>query len=143
MQMQEVKERIKTHEGYRNKVYEDTLGKRTVGYGHLCVEDFWEDDKEYDQTYLNEIFEKDFENALYNSRTLISNRNINHIAQGVICEMVFQLGIGNVSKFKKMWLALDSEDYVEASKQMLDSKWHKQTKSRCESLASMMATSGK
>ena len=57
--------------------------------------------------------------------------------------MVFQLGIGNVSKFKKMWLALDSEDYVEASKQMLDSKWHKQTKSRCESLASMMATSGK
>jgi len=141
--MQEVKERIKTHEGYRNKVYEDTLGKRTVGYGHLCVEDFWEDDKEYDQTYLNEIFEKDFENALYNSRTLISNRNINHIAQGVICEMVFQLGIGNVSKFKKMWLALDSEDYVEASKQMLDSKWHKQTKSRCESLASMMATSGK
>ena len=141
--MQEVKEGIKTHEGYRNKVYEDTLGKRTVGYGHLCVEDFWEDDKEYDQTYLNEIFEKDFENALYNSRTLISNRNINHIAQGVICEMVFQLGIGNVSKFKKMWLALDSEDYVEASKQMLDSKWHKQTKSRCESLASMMATSGK
>ena len=141
--MQEVKERIKTHEGYRNKVYEDTLGKRTVGYGHLCVEDFWEDDKEYDQTYLNEIFEKDFENALYNSRTLISNRNINHIAQGVICEMVFQLGIGNVSKFKKMWLALDSEDYVEASKQMLDSRWYKQTKSRCESLASMMATSGK
>ena len=143
MQMQEVKEGIKTHEGYRNKVYEDTLGKRTVGYGHLCVEDFWEDDKEYDQTYLNEIFEKDFENALYNSRTLISNRNINHIAQGVICEMVFQLGIGNVSKFKKMWLALDSEDYVEASKQMLDSRWYKQTKSRCESLASMMATSGK
>ena len=141
--MDEVKARIKAHEGFRNKVYEDTLGKRTVGYGHLCVEDHWDDNKEYDETYLNEIFEKDFENALYNSRTLIGNRNINYIAQGIVCEMVFQLGIGNVSKFKKMWLALDSEDYVEASKQMLDSRWYKQTKSRCESLASMMATSGK
>ena len=32
-------ESVKKHEGYRNKVYLDTLGKRTVGVGHLCVED--------------------------------------------------------------------------------------------------------
>ena len=32
---------VKEHEGYRNKVYLDSLGKRTVGVGHLCVEDFW------------------------------------------------------------------------------------------------------
>ncbi len=141
--MEEVKARIKAHEGFRNKVYEDTLGKRTVGYGHLCVEDHWDDNKEYDETYLNEIFEKDFENALYNSRTLIGNRNINYIAQGIVCEMVFQLGIGNVSKFKKMFAALETENYEEAANQMIDSKWHKQTKSRCEHLASMMKTSGK
>ena len=40
---------VKKHEGYRNKVYLDTLNKRTVGVGHLCVEDFWEDDKEYEE----------------------------------------------------------------------------------------------
>ena len=45
----------------------------------------------YEKSYLDEIFDKDFENMIYNSRTLIGNRNINHIAQGVICEMVFQL----------------------------------------------------
>ena len=38
-------ESVKKHEGYRNKVYLDTLNKRTVGVGHLCVEDFWEYDK--------------------------------------------------------------------------------------------------
>ena len=141
--MNEVKESIKIHEGYRNKVYLCSEGKRTVGYGHLCVEDHWEDDKEYEKSYLDEIFDKDFENALYNSRTLIGNRNINHIAQGVICEMVFQLGIGNVSKFKKMWEALDSENYEEAANQMLDSRWHKQTPKRCESLASKMRNSNK
>ena len=53
--MDKIKESIKHHEGYRNKVYLDTLGKRTVGYGHLCVEEFWEDDKEYDKEFLDGI----------------------------------------------------------------------------------------
>jgi len=141
--MDEVKQRIKEHEGFRDKVYLCSEGKRTVGYGHLCVEDHWEDDKVYDKSYLEEIFNKDFDSALYNSRTLISNRNINHIAQGVICEMVFQLGIGNVSKFKKMFLALDNSDYEEASNQMLDSRWHKQTPRRCEELANRMKMSSR
>ena len=42
-------ESVKKHEGYRNKVYLDTLNKRTVGVGHLCVEDFWEDGKAYEE----------------------------------------------------------------------------------------------
>ena len=46
MNMDRLLASVKKHEGYRNKVYLDTLGKRTVGVGHLCVEDFWEDDKE-------------------------------------------------------------------------------------------------
>ena len=29
------KERIKQHEGFSPTVYEDTLGYKTVGYGHL------------------------------------------------------------------------------------------------------------
>ena len=51
MNMDRLKDSVKQHEGYRNKVYLDTLGKRTVGVGHLCVEDFWEDDKEYDEKF--------------------------------------------------------------------------------------------
>ncbi len=38
--MDKLLESVKRHEGYRNKVYLDTLGKRTVGVGHLCVETF-------------------------------------------------------------------------------------------------------
>ena len=58
--MDKLLESVKRHEGYRNKVYLDTLGKRTVGVGHLCVEDFWEDDKEYEEDFLMGILEKDF-----------------------------------------------------------------------------------
>ena len=31
---EDVKERIKGHEGFNNRVYKDSLGKRTIGYGH-------------------------------------------------------------------------------------------------------------
>ena len=59
MNMDRLLESVKKHEGYRNKVYLDTLGKRTVGVGHLCVEDFWEDDKEYEEKFLMTILEHD------------------------------------------------------------------------------------
>ena len=52
--------------------------------------------------------------------------------------MVFQLGIGGVSKFKKMWEALSKGDYGEASVQMMDSRWAKQTPKRAESLSAIM-----
>jgi len=133
-----LKEEVKLHEGFRDVVYKDSLGKRTIGYGHLCVEDHWEDDKKYEKEYLEEIFNKDFDNAHFNANTLIEERPINDVAKEVIIEMVFQLGIGGVSKFKNMWKALDNEDYGEASFQMLDSLWAKQTPARAGKLAGKM-----
>jgi len=136
---EELKAQIKEHEGFVPRVYKDSLGKRTIGYGHLCVEpEQWDDDKEYTKEELEEVFNKDFNEALKNAETLIDGRPINFIAKQVIIEMVFQLGIGGVSKFKKMWSALDKEDYGEASFQMTQSRWHDQTPKRCQSLAAKM-----
>ena len=136
---EELKEEIKLHEGFVPKTYSDSLGKKTIGYGHLCVEpEQWDDDKEYTKEELELVFEKDFEEALKNAESLIDSRSINQIAKQVIIEMVFQLGIGGVGKFKKMWAALDNEDYEEASNQMLDSRWAKQTPHRCGKLSGKM-----
>jgi lysozyme len=52
--------------------------------------------------------------------------------------MVFQLGVGGVSKFKAMWKALEENDYTTASIEMLDSRWAKQTPTRAENLADIM-----
>ena len=134
-----LKDRIKTHEGFRNYVYKDSLGKRTVGYGHLCLDDEnWEDDEQYDIEILEDCFESDFNDALKGAEDLIGSIPLLPKAKEVIVEMVFQLGKGGVRKFKKMWEALAKEDYAEAANQMLDSRWHKQTKSRAESLATIM-----
>ena len=73
MNMDRLLESVKKHEGYRNKVYLDTLGKRTVGVGHLCVEDFWEDDKEYEESFLMEILEKDLSEAIKGAKELMED----------------------------------------------------------------------
>ena len=137
--LDEVKERIKTHEGFVNYVYKDTLGKRTVGYGHLCTDDEnWEDGKCYDHIYLNDVFEIDFMEATKQAEELIGSLVLKKEANEIILEMVFQLGKTGVSKFKKMWSALKNNDYKKASEEMLDSKWAKQTPERAESLADLM-----
>ncbi len=136
---EELKEQIKEHEGFVPRTYKDSLGKRTIGFGHLCVEpEQWDDDKEYTREELERVFDKDFEEAVKNAESLISERSINFIAKQVIIEMLFQLGIGGVGKFKKMWSALDTEDYGEASFQMMDSLWAKQTPNRAEKLSQKM-----
>ena len=141
MNMERLLKSVKEHEGYRNKVYLDTLGKRTVGVGHLCVEDFWEDDKEYEEDFLMDILKKDLQEAIRGAKQLMEDHgcaDINEQAEEILIEMVFQLGMAGVSKFKNMWKCLSELNYVGASYEMLDSLWAKQTPNRAKAMAKTM-----
>ena len=46
--------------------------------------------------------------------------------------MSYQLGFSGLLKFKKMFKALENMNYEEAANEMLDSKWHLDTPSRCK-----------
>ena len=141
MNLERLLESVKKHEGYRNKVYLDTLGKRTVGVGHLCVEDFWEDDKEYEESFLMEILQKDLQEAIRGAKELMEEHgcaDIDERAEEIIIEMVFQLGRTGVKKFRNMWKALSEQNYIGASFEMLDSKWAKQTPNRAKDMAEQM-----
>ena len=138
-------ESVKKHEGYRNKVYLDTLGKRTVGVGHLCVEDFWEDNKEYEEKFLMTILEHDLQTAIKGAKDLMAEygcMDIDEVAEEIIIEMIFQLGKTGVSKFRNMWKALSALDYSTAASEMLDSRWAKQTPNRAQAMSSEMAGIG-
>jgi lysozyme len=145
MNMDRLLASVKKHEGYRNKVYLDTLGKRTVGVGHLCVEDFWEDDKEYEEKFLMEILEKDLQGAIKGAKDLMAENgcmDMDEVAEEIIIEMVFQLGKTGVSKFRNMWKHLSALEYASAASEMLDSRWAKQTPNRAQNMSSEMAALG-
>ena len=126
-------------------MYLDSLGKKTVGIGHLVrhfEEERFAEGVEIPMEEILEIFEMDLNRAAAGADMLIED-NVGHdlpqhVAE-VVLEMVFQLGTTGVSKFKKFWKALRVKDYKTAAAEMQDSRWHSQTPKRCESLAEIVA----
>ena len=142
--MEEIKQRIKEHEGFRDTVYSDSLGFATIGYGHLVLpSDNFVEGVTYDKATLEEVFDNDFKIATDSARELLRGIDYNHIVFGVIVEMCFQLGKPKVSKFKKMWEALREKNLDKASAEMINSNWYKQTPKRCNALASLMKNANK
>ena len=136
---EDLKNRIKRHEGFLDRVYMDILGKATIGYGHLLTEeDDFVEGVIYDKDILEALFEKDFNKAVQGAEELLKGYDIALIAKEVIIEMVFRLGKTGVSKFKKMFEALKNNDYSRAAAEMLNSAWYRQTPSRCEELSNIM-----
>jgi lysozyme len=136
---EELKDRIKEHEGFRNTIYKDSLGFATIGYGHLVKEDDpFVEGHTYSQKLLNDYFELDFTNAVVGAERLLGNQAMNYKAKCVIIEMVFQLGMTGVSKFKNTLKAVKEEDWDTAADEMLDSVWAEQTPERANELSSTM-----
>ena len=141
MDMDRLLKSVKQHEGYKDHVYLDTRNKRTVGVGHLCVEDHWEDGVAYPEEMLMKVLEDDLKNAIRGAEELCSDCPVlEDQAKEIIVEMVFQLGKTGVSKFRNMWKALQENppNYFEAHVQMLDSRWAKQTPGRAAEMAEQM-----
>lgn len=128
-----LKDMIKSHEGYRPYVYYDSLGFPTGGYGHAFLD---RSPISHDVALL--LFEEDFSLAVedYNKLDL----QLDSVRRAVVIDMLFNLGLTRFRGFRKTIKALRRGDYDTAAKEMLDSKWAKQVKSRAFRLARMMKT---
>ena len=62
-------------------------------------------------------------------------KDVDDTAKGVIVNMCYQLGLSGFSKFKKTIYLLETEQYEDASVEMLDSLWAKQTPNRAKELS--------
>ena len=60
----------------------------------------------------------------------------------VLVEMAYQMGVTGLLKFKKTLLYVSNRKYKEASVEMLDSLWAKQTPNRAKKLSDIMYNSG-
>ena len=124
---------IKTHEGYSKKIYNDSLGKPTIGYGFLI------ESLELDQDICNEILKRKLEQ---NELTLIRNlewyREQSDGVKDILQNMFYQLHY-KLFKFKKTLAFIEQRRYKEASIEMLDSLWAEQTPNRANELSQRMA----
>lgn len=127
--MSELLERVLEHEGFRAKPYLDTLGVSTFGHGLTFIT--YEESKNIVSLRLDEI-----ENDILSTRDWLFGHS--PAILDVLTEMVFQLGMSGTLKFKKMWAALEAQDYSTAADEMLQSLWAKQTPERAKELSDIV-----
>ena len=131
--MSKLIEAVKLSEGFRDRVYKDSLGIDTIGYG-FAIKDLVLDE-DISEMILKRKLEALIERV---------NKRFDFVeclpeeAQEVIYEMCYQLGVTGVSKFKKTLLYLENEEFNRASKEMLDSKWARQTPNRAKRLSDII-----
>ena len=121
---------IRKHEGFRAKVYKDTLDFDTIGYG-FAVKDLVLDDD-----IANIILQRKLEALIRNIEFKFSwYADLPNSVKDVVIEMCYQLGVNGVSKFKKTIEHLKCEEWELAADEMLDSKWAVQTPNRAKALS--------
>ena len=135
MAFNKLKIRIKKNEGFSLKPYKDQLGYYTIGFGHLIRknEDRYFKTK-YKKKYLEQIFQLDFNKALNDYKKFLYKKNHKKNDKELLIEMVFQLGLSGVLKFRKMLFYLNKRQKYMVCLQMLDSLWCKQTPLRVKNL---------
>ena len=126
---------IKRHEGFRPTVYKCTEGYDTIGYGFAIK------DLDIDEDVADLILMKKLHKLLERIRIAFPwFKDIDDKAKSVVVNMCYQLGLSGFSKFKKTIYYLETEQYEEASMEMLDSLWAKQTPNRAKDLSEEIAS---
>jgi lysozyme len=140
MDINKLREQLKIDEGVKYEVYDDHLGYKTFGIGHLVKTT----DEEYgapvgtpvSEDRVNSVFDEDVETYINESKKVFSNlEDMPQEVQQVIVNMCFNMGAPRLSQFKKFIKAIQDEDWATASVEMLDSRWANQVGSRADRLS--------
>ena len=145
MNIEQCKEEIKRHEGEVLEIYEDSLGYKTLGVGHLIQKKDLEFNLPVGTPVIQEVvdlyYEDDFNKHLKETIDLISEKEFENLPepiQHVLVNMCFNLGKSRLSAFKNMLKAVKAKDWKEMANQMEDSKWFNQVGRRGKELIEMV-----
>lgn len=126
---------LKRHEGYKDKVYLDPLGKPTCGWGHHL----WVGSR-INEIIANEFLKMDIADIITDFWKIEKKyrEKLNGTRRRVIMNMLFNMGLPKVLGFKKMWKCILAEDWPGAKREMLNSTWAIQVGQRAIELSNMM-----
>ena len=140
MNLEHLKKELRFEEGYRDEVYLDSRGFKTIGIGHLVKSyDNFVQGKKYPRKVIEKIFNYDVKICTQDAYNLCKDLDIKEEAVLIIAHMCFQLGRTKTAKFVKMFEALKNKDYITAGFEMEDSLWAKKhTPARASRLSEQM-----
>lgn len=133
MNEQDFIDQLIKHEGLRLKPYLDTESKTTIGIGRNL------DDNGITEEEAMYLLKNDIQRHAWELEIAFpAVQLVNWTRYYVLLNMAFNLGIPRLRSFKKMWAAIERQDFEAAALEMLDSKWHQQVGARAEELSELM-----
>lgn len=126
---------ILKHEGFSQYPYIDIYGNLSIGIGRNLKS------RGITMDEAMTLLDDDIRITEMEVRKLIPNwQELNDVRKIVLIDMCFNLGLTKFSNFKKLLASLEKQDYLEASKEMLNSEWANQVGKRAKELAYFMET---
>ena len=128
---------LEVDEGVVFEIYDDHLGNKTCGIGHLIVES----DREFgmpigtpiDEERVTELFEGDIGSVLRDVDYLFPDFDeLPDPARITIASLMFQLGLPRYSRFIKHREAIERGDWDTAARELRNSRLYEQTPVRTE-----------
>ena len=134
-------EQLKVDEGVVYEIYHDHLGYPTFGVGHLILES----DEEFggelgtpiSEERVRDCFDRDLDLSISECHALYGQGAFDDLpdeVQGILVNMMFNMGRTRLSKFKKMNAGILEGDWATAAVEGRDSLWYKQVTNRAERL---------
>ena len=143
MNINKLRRQLEIDEGVKYEVYLDHLNKKTFGIGHLVLDKDPESKMEVGDSVserrVEEAFDKDIQSVIDDCQRLYSNFNaMPEECKQITANMMFNMGLPKMKAFKKMNAAIEDEDYLKASEEMVDSKWYRTVPNRADRLVQRM-----
>ena len=151
-----IRDRVIDHEGKRNTVYKDSRGIPTIGVGfNLNRQDsntlltqvganpgqIKRGQSKLSNKQINTLLNKDLKKSKEDAKQLVKNfTGLPSEIQGVLIEMVFNLGKFGLAKFKKFLDYINKKNWKKASIEMLNSDWAKQVGRRSKTLSNIISS---
>lgn len=148
-----LKDMIKRHEGYKNKVYQDTKGIPTIGVGfnlqkpgakEMLLNVGADIDKilkgePLTDAQIESLLNEDIKTAINDARNFLPNFNDQPPSiQNILIDMAFNMGFSTLNQFNSFKENLLKKDYSAAANNMIRSKWYKQVGNRSIELVNRM-----
>jgi len=143
MNIEQLRKQLIIDEGQVNEIYNDHLGYATFGIGHLVLET----DPEHglavgtpvSEDRVIECFDKDVQTVIDDCKKLHDGWDgYPEELKQIVANMMFNMGLTRLSKFKKHNAALVCGDWKTAAVEGRDSRWYKQVTNRAERLMSRL-----
>lgn len=134
MNIERTKRLMKGHEALRLRVYQDSVGVATIGYGRNLS------GRGVSVLEAEQMFDRDFEEAVSDAAAVVGETwvGLDEVRRAVLVDLAFNLGRARLARFERTLDAVRQGEYGGAATELLDSNWANQVRSRATKLSEMM-----